>query len=352
MMRLQNQRSSRPLSILLSFALLLHFSTAVIVADFSYYPSGSQSCLNSAATSSKCDQSTVALFNACVCSNGGGFIDSTAKCLGTSSPGDLTTVYTVLSRNCGDSNTPVDYSLDKFLAAASVKTATASATTTVVSSVVTVTQSGTTKTSTQLSTMVTSVAPSPILSTITVATTNAAGQTTGVATVLTLAPIQSASAGSAGPSSSNSSSSSSKGGLSSGAVIGIGVGVGVPIALALFGLIGVLIWRGKKKNKAENAANNGFAPSKEPDSSAATLQSDSPYAHPAGVAAYKQSPYQPPTQYDQTQYNTQDGAYNYTRPIPQHNGYGGIPVQPPPVEMHGTSVENRPHELPGSAIKR
>jgi hypothetical protein len=346
--------------LLLPFALLLR-PTVAAVADFSLYPTGAQSCLNSAATSSKCDQSSVAVFNSCVCGNGGGFIDSAAACIGSSDAADLTPVYTVLSRNCADSNTPVNYSLANFLAKGSATTAAPKATTTTVQSVVVVTQSGIVKTSTQISTMVTSIAPAPIVSTITLATTNAAGQATGIVTVLTFAPIQSAVSSSSTSSSSTSSPNSSKG-LSTGAVIGIGVGVGIPIALALFGLIGILIWRGKKKDKANKHTSNGdmgaAAPSSGLQSSAATLQSDSPYAQPAsmgGIMQYKQNPYQQPMAYDQnaTQYSQHNSQYGYggARPVSDiSSGYGGMSPagNGNPVELHSTPI-NRPgpQELPG-----
>lgn len=330
-----SMKSILPIAILLSLA----SAQSNVVADFSLYPAGSRSCLSSAATSSQCSQSSVAAFNSCVCGNGGSFIDTSAACLGKSDQSDLTTVYAVLSRNCADSNTPINYSLDKFLSQASVQTATASVSTSIISSVMTVTQSGTTQLSTQLSTMVTSVAPSPIISTITIATTNAAGQTTAVATVLTLAPLQSASQSAASTTSSAAArSSGSSGGLSQGAAIGIGVGVGVPIAFALFGILGVLLWRRKKSRKTDG----NMAPP-EDRSAETTLHSDSPYGGHAGVAAYKQSPTPSHPQYA-SNVPPYDQAAPYKEPP---SAYGSPAAQAAyPVELSGVSM-NSAQELPG-----
>ncbi|KAF2672383.1 hypothetical protein BT63DRAFT_194863 [Microthyrium microscopicum] len=344
---------------LLSLALLLEICAADAVVDFSLYPQNAQSCLYSAQTATKCDSSTVPKFNACVCGNGNGFLDNAAKCIGSSDSGDLSSTYAVLSSNCATSNTPVSVSLDSWLSKASASTASASASTKTVQSVTTVTQSGSTKVSTQLSTLVTSVAASPIISTLVLQSTNNAGATIPVTSVLTFAPIQTGSGTSGSTSSSSAAATNASHGLSQGAVIGIGVGVGVPIAAALFGLVGVLIWRGKKKDKRAtiDGSTLGFPPSNgtRPESMA-TLQADgmSPYMAHQGTspaqAHYKHSSAQfsPPMQYAQnTQYNPagQNMPYNYSQ-VPMSEGAYGIP--PPAnnaVEAPGSEVP-RPQELP------
>jgi hypothetical protein len=89
------------------------------VPDFSNYPPAAISCLNNAAITSGCnaDSSTVSTSNACLCSNGGGFVTIAAGCIGSSAPGALTNTYSTMLSNCDATNTALTVSLPAFLSA-------------------------------------------------------------------------------------------------------------------------------------------------------------------------------------------------------------------------------------------
>ncbi|CAI4217468.1 unnamed protein product [Parascedosporium putredinis] len=82
--------------------------------DFSSYPGGAQACLTTADSNANCDGETVPTMNACLCSDGGGFLTNTARCLGQNAPGDIDLTYGTLKVNCNGSKTPLSLSKDEF----------------------------------------------------------------------------------------------------------------------------------------------------------------------------------------------------------------------------------------------
>ncbi|KDN67720.1 hypothetical protein CSUB01_10642 [Colletotrichum sublineola] len=180
--------------------------------NFDLYPAAAQPCLYAASDASRCDGDTVATMNTCLCSDArGGFVTSSAVCIGRDARATLRTVYQSMSTACSDSKSPIALTEDQFLALGA-RGATASS--------LPVTPSATP-----------SAASSSSASRTTFLTT-----TTGGATVtVTSAPR---------PSQTSSSSSSSSSGLSTTAKIGVGVGAGVGVA-ALLGLA-AFIWRLKR----------------------------------------------------------------------------------------------------------
>ena len=89
------------------------------VPDFSNYPPAAIPCLNNAAITSGCnaDSSTFETSNACLCSNGGGFVTLAAQCIGSSASGALSNTYSIMLSNCDATNTALTVSLAAFLAA-------------------------------------------------------------------------------------------------------------------------------------------------------------------------------------------------------------------------------------------
>lgn len=100
---------------LLPTALLLPLAAARFENDFTPYPAGARSCLESADKASGCDGNTVPTMNKCLCADKGDFITSTAECVGKKSAGDLEATYTLLKVNCDGSDTPMDISKAKFV---------------------------------------------------------------------------------------------------------------------------------------------------------------------------------------------------------------------------------------------
>ncbi|PNY25917.1 Uncharacterized protein TCAP_04145 [Tolypocladium capitatum] len=98
--------------------LLLASSSLAIESDFSFYPQNAQSCLNQASNTADCKGSTTAQLNTCLCSNQGGFITNTAKCVGQKDKDDVQKVYATMLQACNDSHTPMGVSQSDFLAAA------------------------------------------------------------------------------------------------------------------------------------------------------------------------------------------------------------------------------------------
>lgn len=95
--------------------LLLPLAAARFKNDFSPYPAGARSCLESADKASGCNGETVPTMNGCLCADEGDFITSTAECVGRESSGDLEATYTLLKVNCDGSNTPMDISKSEFV---------------------------------------------------------------------------------------------------------------------------------------------------------------------------------------------------------------------------------------------
>jgi len=89
------------------------------VPDFSNYPPAAIPCLNNAAITSGCnaDSSTFETSNACLCSNGGGFVTLAAQCIGSSASGALSNTYSIMLSNCDATNTALTVSSAAFLAA-------------------------------------------------------------------------------------------------------------------------------------------------------------------------------------------------------------------------------------------
>ncbi|KAK4188760.1 hypothetical protein QBC35DRAFT_381849 [Podospora australis] len=94
--------------------------------DFSFYPKTAQDCLYNAAAPSQCEAGLVPSTNSCLCRNGGSFVTNTAACLGRTSPGDLQTVFDTFKDACQTSHTPINFSEEFFMAAASPATPTPS----------------------------------------------------------------------------------------------------------------------------------------------------------------------------------------------------------------------------------
>jgi hypothetical protein len=103
--------------IITGFLFLKH--SFAFVPDFSNYPPAAIPCLNNAAITSGCnaDSSTVDTSNACLCSNGGGFVTVAAQCIGSSAPGALSNTYSIMLSNCDATNTALTVSSAAFLAA-------------------------------------------------------------------------------------------------------------------------------------------------------------------------------------------------------------------------------------------
>ncbi|RYP09524.1 hypothetical protein DL764_001209 [Monosporascus ibericus] len=107
----------RPLpSPLLIFTALLVPISAAVENDFSAYPTGSRPCLEEAAAISECTGDTGPELNGCLCSNGGGFIDASAKCVARESPHDLTAVYRQMRTNCEGTGNSIVFTEEEFIA--------------------------------------------------------------------------------------------------------------------------------------------------------------------------------------------------------------------------------------------
>ncbi|ORY71837.1 uncharacterized protein BCR38DRAFT_480314 [Pseudomassariella vexata] len=119
-----------PLLLPASLCLLIRTSLAV-TNDFSAYPSESQDCLYSSASTAGCTEGdTGATLNSCLCSNRGNFVYNTAKCVAKESPSDLETVYATLENNCAGTGNTIAVSHDAFMAQAAAATASTSTTAT------------------------------------------------------------------------------------------------------------------------------------------------------------------------------------------------------------------------------
>ncbi|KAK4236531.1 hypothetical protein C8A03DRAFT_35571 [Achaetomium macrosporum] len=111
-------RRMRVVPAALVLLILVSASRAQGTIDFGFYPKRAQDCMYKAADDSKCESSTVAATNSCLCRNGGDFITKAAACIGQSSASDLETVYTTMRDACGNSDTPISITEDEFMAAA------------------------------------------------------------------------------------------------------------------------------------------------------------------------------------------------------------------------------------------
>jgi hypothetical protein len=349
-------------SILLVLGALLD-TAAADALDFSLYPTNAQPCLYSAADSSACDHSTVPKFNACVCSNGGGFLNSAASCLGSSDSSEVSSVYTTMSTNCGNSNTPIAFSAAKWASVASAGSSSSSTT------------KATSKVQTTLQTV---TAPAGSTQILTVTQSPAAGQTTGVVSVVTLAPGQTTqlvsvvtltptSTGTASPQQSKAASPA----VGTGAIAGIAVGGAALFAVAGLALFFILRRR-KDKNTTPEAApfmgpyggSGGDAGKPNPQmQSYANLppsqatgaekygsqQQFHPYP-PSSPSLAPAPPYGQPQPYGQPGYPPQQ-PYGAGYGPPQNGSYANLAPMPPPqngaVELAGRpGVQSHIHEMP------
>jgi hypothetical protein len=88
--------------------------------DFSNYPSGSQACLQNAASASGCTVYPNPINqNYCMCNNGGYWVLRVARCLYINDESDTTEVYNTMKYNCASSGTPIGFTLDQFIEAGS-----------------------------------------------------------------------------------------------------------------------------------------------------------------------------------------------------------------------------------------
>ncbi|KAK1246069.1 hypothetical protein MKX07_005138 [Trichoderma sp. CBMAI-0711] len=198
--------ASTPLLLLL---LLAPAALAVVEADFSFYPTNAQPCLNQAAAASKCIGSTVTDLNNCLCGNWNDFVILAATCIGKNDKEDSVPVYKTMVSACADSNTPLDVSPSEFYGA--------------VNGDITTTTTTTTTTSTTTAAM----------------TTLATATTTDSATHST-ATTQSTSSSTAAP---------AQGSLSTGATIGIALGASFGGVGSIAGLVYFLLRRAKKQDE-------------------------------------------------------------------------------------------------------
>jgi hypothetical protein len=332
-------RSSVSRSALLALALWI--SSAICddgVAVFTLYPAAARSCLTSASKASNCKNDTVPNFNGCVCGNGGNFLDNSAACLQKDDSSDLTVVYNTLSTNCANSNSPVSYDLSKWLSVASSAASSSSSSSSTSKS----TKSTTASTSVQTIIAQTSA----ILSTVTLAPTGT--QTAGQVSVLTVLPGQTKTVSVAQPTGDSSSNNDSSK-LGTGAIIGLAVGV--PCFLALAGLLGFFLWKGRQQKytpvQGSTAYHGGH------DDAAAKIRPDSNFSSDP----IKYDPAAQPAYPLQTMYNG-GGAYN-PQSYDQHHYYGQqgpmgtVPYGSDsyPAELGGPEP-SRPQELPGDGGRR
>ncbi|KAL2019280.1 hypothetical protein VTK56DRAFT_9824 [Thermocarpiscus australiensis] len=132
--------------------LVLVAASQAVTNDFSFYPKGAQDCLYEAADAARCDASTVAATNSCLCRNGGNFIINTASCLGRSYSGDLRAVYQTMKEACANSETPITITEADFVetANAAASSTSSAATSSATGATSTASTDGTTTTSTSI----------------------------------------------------------------------------------------------------------------------------------------------------------------------------------------------------------
>ncbi|KAF2420525.1 hypothetical protein EJ08DRAFT_665586 [Tothia fuscella] len=322
--------------------------------DFSLYPTKAQSCLYAAADSSKCDTSTVSKFNACVCGNGGGFLQLAASCLGSSDSSDVTGVYNTMNTNCKDSNTPIAFTAAKW---ASVADAGTSKTT---SSKKTTSTTSTARPTTSVKTV---TAPTGTTKLITVTAQPSAGQTSGATSLVTLTPGQTTvvnveptgTDSAAAQSTTGSASLEEKSSIGTGVIAGAAVGGAVILILAGLALFFFLRYRKQKKNAQYEPApfigGGGGSTEYKPQRQS---YSNLPPSHSTGAEKYAAAP---PYAHGEAQHYDEQGYSAYK---PYGGGYAQVPNNgsnvnlahmPPPqngaVELQGLpSVPNYRHELP------
>ncbi|KPM41362.1 hypothetical protein AK830_g5157 [Neonectria ditissima] len=118
--------SSLPLLLLLLLAPLLALA---LENNFDSYPADAQDCLYKAANATDCTGDTGAELNSCLCTNTGGFVINTAKCIGDKGGVDIDLVYSDLDTACDGTSTPLSISKARFKKAAAEGEATTTSTT-------------------------------------------------------------------------------------------------------------------------------------------------------------------------------------------------------------------------------
>ncbi|EJP65089.1 uncharacterized protein BBA_05859 [Beauveria bassiana ARSEF 2860] len=228
--------ASRAFPRLLLLFLLAAPSALALDASFEFYPKAAQSCLSKAATSSACSGDTSKELNACLCSNGGQFVEKAIQCLAQENNDVMGDVFTTMDDACTTSGTPLSWKWSDWVDAA--KSATSSS------------SSSTTTTSTETSTT-------------TVTKTSSTTATESTSTTLTTATASSTSSGSSSPSSiatatttnsptsspSPSPGESSSSDLSTTATIGIAAGVSVAGVAAIAALAFFLVRKRKRASQ-------------------------------------------------------------------------------------------------------
>lgn len=108
-------RHRNPLFLAVALLATSPFALAQFKNDFGIYPSGTQGCLDDAATRSQCSGDNVQTMNSCLCSNGGDFVTNAAMCIGREIPVSLRATWQTMSTSCEDSKVPVAITEDNFI---------------------------------------------------------------------------------------------------------------------------------------------------------------------------------------------------------------------------------------------
>ncbi|CEJ80165.1 hypothetical protein VHEMI00368 [[Torrubiella] hemipterigena] len=308
-----------------SAATVLALASTAIAGNFDFYPKGSQTCLEAALNASKCPGS-VSERNSCLCSDGGGFVTNTAKCLGKGKDTRalVPDVFTTMVGACDTSDTPlsVDQSTFQNTAADAAKKADDDD------------KKKTTTTSSAAKTTPTSTSTTNTKSSPTNKDSNDKDSNNK----------NSGNNDSGNKDSSNKDSSSNgdkKSGLSTGAIIGIAVGAGV-VGLAAIAVLLAFLRRRRAMKAAEerdpmlhrsfgNEDGNAFGQSmhNEPMSSYDGASSVSAYNR---ASAYTQPTISPEPQYQQQyspppqQYNNGTPQFNQPQQFSPHHSFNAVPA--------------------------
>lgn len=296
-------RAAAPLLLLASPALALQ-------SDFSFYPQNAQPCLNQASDAADCQGSSAAELNTCLCSNRGGFVTNTARCLGQSDEADVLKVYTTMLQACTDSHTPLSVSQSDFLAAAA--------------------NGGTASTTT------TTTASSTASSTATSATAKVTTTTGGVTVTVTPTPTPTETGAA-----DRDSDKQAGGGLSTGATIGLAVGASIAGLAALAALALFLVRRRQRRTQEE--AHPMLSPHEYHHQTPTTFPPTEPspdFSRLSGAESkaggWSPGPYAPPYK--------SPGAVAELPPHGAMHGHGAFPY-----EMDGSGVPPRAAEMQGDA---
>ncbi|KAK0706156.1 hypothetical protein B0T26DRAFT_755685 [Lasiosphaeria miniovina] len=106
------------LSMALAQVLLTTVARAQLVPNWSAYPIASQQCLAYYEFYSGCSRANAYALNACLCSNGGGWVVNVAQCVEAGDAANLDVVYGTLKAACITTGTPISFSLAEWRNAA------------------------------------------------------------------------------------------------------------------------------------------------------------------------------------------------------------------------------------------